>query len=262
MTIKPRNIIAGGLTAAVCLGSTQSIAEEDGWSFSVSPLYLWAKSIEGDASAGGQALPLDLAFKDEVLDNLDAALALHAEATNGTWTFFVEYNFARLDPSVTTAVGPIEIRADVEFEDTMIEGGLTWTFADDETNRWELLGGLRYYKQDVDIELSSSRSTDGPLNRDIRVGDSWVQPMVGLRYTRAMSERWSFRARGDYGYEDSNNTALNGTAFFDYRFRDWGSVFFGFRYLEIDFDNRSSRLNQYGFDGKQQGPVIGLNLHF
>ncbi len=60
----------------------------------------------------------------------------------------------------------------------------------------------------------------------------------------------------------SDNTALHGLFMFDYRFRGWGSVFAGYRYVDIEFDNGSSRKDQYGFDGDQQGPVVGLNLYF
>jgi hypothetical protein len=262
--MKPvRKILAcGAVTVSIFLGSTQAMAEEDGWHFTFSPLYLWAKNVDAITTAGGRDAPLSLDFKDDILENLDAALAMRGEASNGTWTLFLEYNYAKLDPSVKTSVGPVQIRANVDFEDVLVEGGATWAFADNGSSRWELLGGLRYIKQDVEIETTNTLPIEGPIRRTIKVGDSWMHPMVGLRYTGSFSERWSFRARADYGYEGSDNTALNGGAYLDYRFRDWGSVFFGYRYIDIDFDNRSSRFDQYGFNGDEQGPVLGLNLHF
>lgn len=259
-----KQFLAGGLIAAISSGCTQAIAADEGWQFVVSPLYVWAKNVDAITSAGGRESPLSLDFKDDILENLDASLALHGEATKGAWSLFLEYNFARLDPTVEGAIGTVPIRQDIDFEDVLVEGGVTWAFADNGTSRWELLGGLRYIKQDVDIKVSASLPTEPErfASRNIGVGDSWMHPMVGLRYTGSLSDRWSFRARADYGYEGSDNTALNGTAFLDYRFRDWGSVFVGYRYIDIDFDNRSSRFGQYGFDGDEQGPVIGLNLHF
>ena len=255
-------IATAGLAGSLLLGNQLALAEEEGWNFSIAPLYLWGKSIEASASAGGNALPLELDFKDDILENLDAAFAIHAEATKGALTFFAEYNFARLDPTVENFVGPVEVKGDVEFEDTLIEGGITWAFAESERMRWELLGGLRYYKQEVDIKFSSSLPVDLPLPNRLEVGDSWMQPFVGGRLRAPLSERWLFSGRVDYGYEGSDNTALQGIFFFDYRFRDWGSAFVGYRYLDIDFDNRTSGLDQYGFDGDEQGPLIGLNFYF
>lgn len=247
--------------ASPALYSAQAIADEQGWQFSIAPLYIWAKNVEGSSSAGGKSSPLSLDFRDDILEHLDTAIAIHAEATNGTWTYFFEYNDATLKPSAEYIVGDIEFRRDVDFGDTLIEGGVTWTFHATDATRWELLAGLRYLKQDLKVKRSNSLPGDGPLLPRISIGDSWMHPIVGARVTHSLSQRWSFRVRGDYGYEGSDNSSFNGLAVFDYRFRDWGSVFAGYRYLDIDFDNGDSDRGQYGFDGDQQGPVMGLNFY-
>lgn len=260
---KSRVFTAGTLSTALLLGAVPGQADDsDGWEFAIAPLYLWGKAIEANASAAGNALPLSLDFQDDILENLDAAFAIHMEARNGDFTFFYEYNFARLDPEVGGAAGPIEIRGDVEFEDTMIEGGMAWAFSESDSTRWELLGGLRYAKQDVKVDITKNLEGPGLLPDKIKAGDSWVHPFGGVRVITQMSDRWSFRARADVGYEDSNNQALQGIAMFDYRFRNWGSAFIGYRYLDMEFDNKSSSRDQYGFDGDQQGPLIGLNFYF
>ena len=251
-----------GLAGSMAFTPFTAQAEEGGWEFSVAPLYLWAKNIEGVATAGGKDLPLELDFTDEILENLDAAFAIHMEATNGQLTFFAEYNYAKLDPTVENYIGPIEVQGNVDFKDTMMEGGIAWTFADARSTRWEVLGGLRYYDQDITVKFSNSASIDTPLPSRLDVGDSWMQPFVGLRTSTTLSKRWSLRLRADYGYEGSDNTALQGIGFFDYRFRDWGSAFFGYRYLDMDYDNKTSGFDQYAFDGEQQGPLIGLNFYF
>ncbi len=169
---------------------------------------------------GGKALPLDLKFKDEVLDNLDAAFAIHFAAQKDRLGLFFEYNFARLDPSAEIPGPPISIRTDTEFDDVMIEGGVTWAFAETGSTRWDVLGGLRYYDQDVEVRITTS--APGLLPSKVSAGDSWVQPFARVQTTTRLSERWSLRARADFGYEDSDNSALHGLFFLDYRFRNWG----------------------------------------
>jgi hypothetical protein len=66
----------------------------------------------------------------------------------------------------------------------------------------------------------------------------------------------------DYGYADSDNTAINAAATFDYRFRDWGSVFGGYRILSYDYDNGKSGTDQYAYDAVQQGPLLGISFHW
>lgn len=251
-----------GIAAPLMFGAINVSAESDEWEFSVAPLFVWGKSIDGTASAGGKNLGLDVEFVDDILDNLEAAFAVHFEAKKGNLALYAEYNYAHLDPTVEASIGPLPVVADVKFKDTMTEGGVAWTFADSGSRSWELLGGLRYYKQDIKVKFSSSLPVELPLPNKISVGDSWVHPFAGLRFTAAINDRWSFRARGDYGYESSDNSALHGIALFDYRFRNWGSAFVGYRYLEIDYENSDRGLDQYGFDGDQQGPLIGINLYF
>lgn len=261
--MKKSGLIANAvISAALVLGSTQAQADDSGdWKFSVAPLYLWGKSIKATTSAAGKSLPIELDFKDDVLENLDAAFAIHLEARKDKLTLFLEYNLAELDPSAEASRRAVELEADVTFKDIMWEGGVTWAFADSGTTRWEALGGLRYYKQDLKIDLKSSGGP-GLLPERISAGDDWVHPFAGVRVVTRLSDRWTFRARADAGYEDSDNQALQGIAMFDYRFRNWGSAFLGYRYLDMDFDNTSKGRDQYGFDGDQQGPLLGLNMYF
>ena len=255
-------MLGAATTVAMVFGVTGASAQEEEWEFVVAPMYLWAKSVSGASTAGGREQQLELDFQDDILENLDAAFAIHFEARKGKLGLFAEYNYSKLDPSNTITAGPITLKADVEFTENVGEGGITWAIAESERMRWEVMGGLRYMKQDLDLKLNSNRPGGQLLPERLSVGDSWLHPFAGGRVIVKMSERWSFRARADYGYEGSDNTALQGIALFDYRFRDWGSAFFGYRYLDIDFDNGSSRFDQYGFDGDQQGPAIGLNLYF
>ena len=48
---------------------------------------------------------------------------------------------------------------------------------------------------------------------------------------------------------------------FDYRFRDWGSVFFGYKYMDFDYEDGSG-VNRYAYDATQQGPLAGLAFYW
>ena len=253
--------LASLILSAFCVST--AIAEEEGWEFAVAPMYLWAKNIEGAAAIGGIEAPLDLDFKDDILDNLDSAFAIHFEAKKGNLTLFGEYNYAKLDPTTVLEQGPISIQGDVEFTDTMWEAGALWAFSDSGSSTWEVLGAVRYADQDVDVKITRN-SGPGlvPLPSRITGGDDWWQGVAGLRYTFNVTDRWRWRFRGDYGYGDSDNSSLHALGFLDYRYRDWGSFFVGYRYLETDFDNGSKGIGGYSFDGDQQGPILGLNFYF
>lgn len=259
---KIKNKVVAAALIGLGAGASSSLADNPGgWEYSVAPLYVWAKNIEGSSSLGGKEAPLSLDFQDDILENLDAAFAIHFEMTQGDLTLFAEYNYAKLDPSVEESIGPITIEADVEFKDTMGELGVAYAFWNSDASRWEVLGGLRYMDQELEVEPAIR---DFPPNFPDKVegGDDWWHGFGGFRFTTELSERWSFRARADYGYKDTDNKALHGMAFFDYRFRQWGSFFAGYRYLDVQYENGKSDVTQYGFDADQQGPILGLGLYF
>lgn len=256
-----RVVTAGGV---VLLGFTsgQAFAENPGgWEYSVSPLYLWAKAIDATSTVAGKHTTLDLDF-DDILSELDTAFAIHFEAKQGALTLFAEYNYAKLDPTIEQSVGPITIKADIEFKDTLWEIGATYAFAESDTTRWEVLGGIRYRDQELDLGLDTGGIGPGVLPDAISAGDDWWQGFGGFRVSTRLTERWSFRARADLGYEDTNNQMGHVSAMFDYRFRDWGSFFVGYRYMDIDYDNRKSGPDGYGYNGDEQGPLLGMSFYF
>ena len=180
------------------LSSSYAQAKDSaGWKYSVAPFYLWAKNIEGSSSMGGNAAPLDLDFKDDILENLDGAFAIHFEAKKDNLTLFAEYNYAKLDPSTALAIGPITAKVNVDFEDTMWEVGSMYEFADSGSTQWDILGGFRYLEQEIDIIIDTGGTGLGLLPRKISGGDDWWHVFGGVRVVTRITDRWSFRARAD-----------------------------------------------------------------
>ena len=240
------------------LATTSASATEGDWEFALSPLFLWGLSIDGDATINGNTAPLDLKFKDDILENMEAVFTLHFEARKGAWTFFTEYQYVDLSPDVQASAGPLSINADIGFKESMWEVGAAWAMWADDKTRWELIGGGRYSDQEVDVKID----IDGPLppqlpTQRIEGGDDWWHAFGGMRLEQEINDRWTFIGRADYGYGGSDNSAWNFTFMFDYRFNDWGSAFIGGRYLDYDYEDRS-----YGFDAAKAGPLAGITIHW
>jgi hypothetical protein len=261
MKLSPKtHALVAATFLSVVIPSAQSSDAE--WEFEISPLFLWGVSIDGDATIGSETVPLDIEFKDGVLENLEAVFTLHFEARKDKMTLFAEYQYLDLTPEVV--IGPVE--TNIDFKNTMFEAGIGYAIADNDRTRWEVLFGLRYSDQEVDVDVTLNfpppPDGPGPLTLDISGGDDWLHPFLGVRVDHSLGERWSFRARADYGYADSNNTAINAAATFNYRFRDWGSVFGGYRILKYDYDNGKSSADHYAYDAVQQGPLLGFSFHW
>jgi len=256
-----RNISVGVCALCAIQVSGQVAAENPGgWEYSIAPLYLWAKNIQGTSALGPTEAELDLDFQDDVLENLDAAFAIHFQATQGDLSFFLEYNYAKLDPTVDAFLGPIPIEVSVDFEETIWEGGVRYVVAETGSTKWRVFGGIRNFDQDVSVKIAGQ----GPQGKVLKVsgGDDWWHGFGGVGVITQLSQNWRFIANADMGYKSSDNQSVHAVGFFDYRFRGWGSVFFGYRFLDIDYHNGESGVQTYGFDGDEQGPLFGLNFYF
>jgi hypothetical protein len=250
--------------AGVILASAHPVTASDDWEFALSPLFLWGISLKGDATIGDSTAPLDLNFKDDILENLEAVVTLHFEAHKGIWTFFTEFQYVDLEPTTTVEIGPIEVESNVSFKNVLFELGAAYILGESDSTRWEVIGGGRYTEQDIHIDLTLSTALPPPLdeiNIDQRGGDDWWHAFLGARVSHSINDKWTFIGRTDLGYGGSDNKAINASFVFDYRFNDWGSAFAGFRYLQYDYDNDSSS-DRYALDAYMQGPLLGLTIHW
>jgi len=222
------------------------------WEFSLAPLFLWAQGIEGHSEIGPTRSPLDVTFED-ALDNLEATFTIHYEMKRDALTLFAEYQYVDLGP---TAEGPMDIELDIGFKDTIAELGVGyWVFGTDRTD-WEVIGGARYTKQDMDVSVKN-----GP--QLVSVDEDWWVGFFGGRFAAQLSKNWTFTARADFGVgSGETNRIWNLNAMFDYRFRDWGSVFAGYKWMDYNYENSDKGLSHFAYDATQQGPLVGLNFHW
>ena len=215
-------------------------------------MFLWAQGIEGTSTIGPVTAPLDITFKD-ALDNLEATFTLHFEAKRDKLTLFGEYQYVNLAPE---AAGPMGGTLDIEFKNTIAELGVGYWVFGTETTDWEIIGGGRYTKQTLGLTVE-----DGPELPSI--SNDWWVGFLGVRMSAKLSNKWTFFGRADYGLGSGDTNKTGNLSFmFDYRFKQWGSAFLGYKYLNYDYDNGKTGLDHYGYDARQQGPLLGLNLHW
>lgn len=229
---------------------------DDGWNYTFSPLFLWGMELNGSSTVGPTSLPLELDFND-LLSNLDMVFTVHFEAQKNDLTLFTEVQYADLDPE--TQIGPVKL--DVDFKNIMAEFGAAYRVAGDEVTGWEVLGGARYFEQDLEVDIGSKGLI---INNDskIKSDNDWWNGFIGGRVKHQINDAWLFMARADYGQGSSSNYSTNAIFFFDYTFNDWGSAFVGYKYMKIRYDNDRSGLNYYKYEAEQQGPLAGLSIKF
>lgn len=240
------------------LAATQAYAKSASvheWQFSLAPFFLWGVSTKGTVQAGSDTAPLKLEFQDDMLDNLEAILTWHFEARKNDLTLFVEHQYINLVPTTVLPTGEPVIAG---FKNTVVELGVAYTLLQSVTTEWQLLGGARLTKQILSV--NAIPSPPSPFST-FNTSDRWIDAFIGGRVFAGFAENWRFIGRADIGTGGSDLVwKLHGM--FDYRFSNWGSVSFGYKILDYDYDNELSGADRYAYNGRLQGPLVGLNIYW
>ena len=254
-------LLLGSFSGIVSAQEIEDVSEapveepkEQGWEYALAPFYLWAVGMQGVVGAGPIEAGVDVQFKD-ALDNLEAAFAVHYEMKKNKNTFIGDIYFASLgsESDVSLPNLPVAVNIDATVDQTIIEGA----WARQVRPGLELIVGARWY------DLSSDVSVAGPGGGQQQLADgseSWADGFIGLRGIANISRNWIFRSRFDIGAGGSD-LVFNGNLMLDWRFSDLMSVLFGYRWMDIDYEDGEGP-DRFRFDMRQEGAVVALVFHW
>ncbi len=247
-----RQIIITALCAFITLP-----AMADEWTFSVEPYILFA-NIEGNAGIGQvTGVDVDVDFST-IVEKLNMAAMIHFEAHSGNgWGFALDYGFMELSDDIFGERGGV---VDARVRQGTLEG-LLIRQSQNEASGLEYFAGFRWWDNDVDVVLVPAM-LPAPLER--KVDASWVDLLVGARWTRDLNERWQMQLRGDvggFGIESDFTSALS--ASFLYRFSQRFSLDLQYKALWVDYEEgKSGQPGYFSYDTVTHGPIVGLKIEF
>jgi opacity protein-like surface antigen len=250
-----------GLFASPAVRAADSAAAADQWQFEVMP-YLWAAGLKADVGVHGVTADVDLSFND-ILDNLDWTAAALFEARNGPWTIGLDSLFMRLkDDKSAVRSGPLGLATlnaslDVKLTQQLYQPFLGYRLTDGSI-RVDAIGGARY--TNLNLELSLDASTSGPLlpsgERSIDATKSWWDPIVGVRVSAPLAEKWSVVGYADVGVGE--NTTYQAYAGMKWQFSQTFSSTLGYRYLRQNYDSGNFHYD----DVTMSGAFLGVGIRF
>jgi hypothetical protein len=235
--------------APVALSAQDTLPKEKNWEFNLAPFYLWAVNMDGEMTVmeNNQTLRADF---NEIASNLEEIFTVHFEGMhNSGWGFLTDISYLNLAGQQATP-GPLPLTMDVDFTNVMVELAGVYRFTLDE-NALDLIGGIRYYGLDSEINV---------INAPPRVDkdQDWIDAMLGVRYTWTITDKLNFMARGDIGVGGSDLT-WNLAGIFNFQPWKHVSLLFGYRYMDIDFEDGSGA-DLFRYDMTMQGPLLGVNF--
>jgi hypothetical protein len=229
----------------------QDAKPADGWTFQVTP-YLWLAGFGGDITGERGNTASFSAGIGDVLSHLDGGLMLLGEARHGRFGILADFDYANLSAE-SGHFGPLLGQPSATMKEYLgtLEGA--YRFVDAPGFKLDGLGGVRVMS--LNTELSFSGALLPP--RSDSAGDTWADPLLGLRVILPIAGGFFANAYGDVG--GGPNSDLTGQLYggFGYNFNETFTAYVGYRYLTMH--HATERLD---FDIAQQGPLIGVGIRF
>jgi hypothetical protein len=221
-------------------------AGETEWDFEIGA-YLWAMGIEGDLNVGGRNIEIDASFSD-YQDMMEFGGGLLMRAEKSSWVLWAQTDYLALNTDKldnSPAIG----RLDSDSFIFTAGVGRNFTSADGRRSI-DVLIGARYLELENRLRLNGI----GTFNGD----RSFTDPIIILRPSFQISERWRLNPTFSYGGGDSEST-YELQPQIQFQMTPSTALRFGYRIVGYDIENSS---NGNGFDGSFQGFLIGISGTF
>lgn len=251
--MKSQTVSLSLMALCVALGRP-AVAADAAWQHTA-VLYMIGASIDGEAGVGNLTADVDVSFGD-ILDNLEMGAMAAYRAERGPWAIVADLIWMNLEQD-KSGIGPLGgTRADVELDQMIVE--LDGSYALNE--RLDAYAGLRYWDVDSDLTVATGGPSGVVLSDSL--SEDWVDPVLGLRYEVPLGERWMLVARGDIGgFGVGSDFTWHATAFASWHLSAQASLLFGFRYLDVDYDDGSGS-SRFLMDVGEGGPTAGFAWQF
>ncbi len=261
------------LAAATMASAEDTVAPANQWTLSFTP-YGWVPFLNGDQTVKGRTVSIDV-NPIEVLEHLQRAPWMsYAEARRGPLAFYNDVFYANLgiDASAARTFGSATLSASlgVDFEQAIVEVGgayeiAKWRSGGGSSTAIDILGGARYWHQDMAINLAIGVGGGGLIIA--RAGSvDWVDPVIGGRIRHQLAPGQDLVLRADIGgFDVGSQFSWNALAAYswDIAVRDGVtySGVLGYRALDVDYE-QGSGLNKYEYDVLMHGPIVGLTVGY
>lgn len=225
---------AAAVTALLLGPAAQSGAAE--WKWSLTP-YAWTTDVGANVTLGGrQILDKEVAFTD-LLDDLETVTQVRFEGQRGAHGLMVDLfnvELAQDDGRPAPPPGAAQAVVDSKVGMTIVEVGGIYDPRGDQQGL-SFLYGARILSERADIDATLEAEPAATLSHE--VSETLVDALVGVRYTRRLSSRWSTQLRFDVSAGGTDLT-WSGASEIRYAFGAGGryTLSAGYRHMKVDFD--------------------------
>jgi len=245
------------LFAAAAGNAFAESAAETGSSleWSITP-YLWLADTSFELRASGQDIGAGDVDFGELVDTLDGAFQIVAEAGRDHWSGFVDFTYLSTSDSERIELpGAGSLKVSTTSDQLFADAAIAfWPWPD--VSGFNVYAGIRYTDLDdrIRVDLVNPETRLGRIDAD----RSYTDALIGFRDRFRLTENWAAIIRMDYGFGDSDGVFLAQAIL------RWAvgqqrrhGIVLGYRYKDAEF-KKGDREERY----KYQGPLLGFNFRF
>lgn len=225
-------------------------AQNSDWQYEAT-IYLFAPESKTAITTPSGRIEGTLSFAD-ALDNLDFAFMGAFGASNGKWSFLVDYMYNDLSFSNATP-GGAHSGLNASMTTQILNGYAAYRVHDSGNVQLDLAAGFRWFDTDTTLTLlpGAAPGRVGAANAN------WVDPVIGFRARVAFSERWNGTAFFDYGGFERGKETWQAFLTADYELNDRWLLRGGYRYISME-----NVVNGNPFEFSQSGLIFGATYRF
>lgn len=227
------------------------------WEFTFAPYFVGA-NIVGTSQVGRlPATDVDVNAQN-ILENLHFGAMFRSEVMYRQKAgVLVDVAYMKL--GAATDILRTGGRARVGVSQLILETMATYRAYSTERSYVDVLAGSRYWDIGLDLNVTGSIIGNATIDR----GDSWIDPVIGLRGAYALNDKWSVLGRADVGgFGVGSDFSWNVQAGTAYSLNDTWSLHLQYKALSVDYDNGKTGTPSFEYDTLTHGPLVGISATF
>ena len=221
-------------------------------------VYMLASTIDGDASIGRiEGAEVFVDFGD-ILEVLHIGGMVHYEAyQEAGWGLILDYGFMDLREDISGprgGVSKVKVRQSVFQADLMYRVPMSG-------GNLDYLAGIRWWDNDLNVSIDPAVL---PGSTASTVKEDWVDVFVGARWTKPITEKWSYTLRGDVGgFGLAADFTSSVAAGLKYEVSESVVLDMQYKGTWVDYeDGDQGQPGYFAYDTVSHGPLLGVIYQF
>ena len=211
-------------------------------------LYVFAADVSGSINQGNIKYEVDQPFK-ETLKELDESFMAHVDFSKGKWGIFADKQIVKTSQEKNAMSIPVALNTKLDQSSYgLYYQAYVSPFFDFKSHSKLIV------EPTIGVHRTQAEASLAAFNKTAAIDTSWNEFFWGSRFKYNFDTTWNLASEVTFGVENT----ISAQAYLGYRFpimnRDL-NLRAGYKYFEQDYKS-----NNFHWEIRQQGPVIGINL--